>query len=92
MNFDYWPEGKLVSEIKSLIALDPSKEEERPKWEEIAIRIANQLNHIPDVERHPFHYVTYFVDDGNFFSRHPDFYESEKAKIKHMFAARGYGS
>lgn len=83
---------QLCVDLEKLLNLDPSKEEQRLAWQSQADLIKAGLSRFLDLDRSVFHYVNYFVDDGNFMSRHPDYYQTESNKIRSCLAAYRNGS
>ncbi|MBK7354823.1 hypothetical protein [Propionivibrio sp.] len=83
---------QLCVDLEKLLYLDPSKEEQRLAWQSQADLIKAGLSRFLDLDRSVFYYVKLFVDDGNFMSRHPDYYLTESKKIRGCLAAYRNGS
>lgn len=73
---------QLSVDLEKLLDLDPSKEDQMLAWQSQADLIEAGLSRFLDLDHSVFHSVKPFVANGNFLSRHPDYYLAESKKIR----------
>jgi hypothetical protein len=83
----FYAHEELARDLKILLSMNPSVQEEHATWIETAKEIENRLRDFWDLDRSVFDYVRHFVKDGMFMSRDPDFYETESRKVRNCIHA-----
>jgi hypothetical protein len=83
----------LCRDLEQLIRIDLPDPNKRNDWLAFAAEILKKSKEEATWEedfdrRHliGLYYVPLFLDDGDFMSRHPDYYETEKTKIRGVIA------
>ena len=79
----YLPE-QVGEDLKRLIALDPSQQDQKDSWFKLAAEIKSRLARFIDIDRSRFYYASVFVNDGDFMSRDAGYYQTEREKIQRL--------
>jgi hypothetical protein len=78
----FYSAEELCTDLEDLIRFNPSDSSHKDAWIAKAEMIRTQLAGFLSLDRSSFDYAWHFIQDFDFFSRHPDYYETERERIR----------